>query len=83
MLEVSSIEVMLIILYSDTNRRPRTEFRKNWKCSWCLMSGRFTPTLRRGPLGTRTVCNACGIWYAKYNNMPEDRYREFADAVDV
>ncbi|KAJ3410469.1 SWI SNF, matrix associated, actin dependent regulator of chromatin, sub b, member 1 [Chytridiales sp. JEL 0842] len=59
------------------------EFRKNWKCSWCLMSGKFTPTLRRGPLGTRTVCNACGIWYAKYQNMPEDRYREFADAVDV
>ena len=40
------------------------EFRKNWRCSWCLLSGKFTPTLRKGPLGTKTLCNACGIWYA-------------------
>ncbi|KAJ3218343.1 hypothetical protein HK099_005097 [Clydaea vesicula] len=42
------------------------EFRKNWRCSWCLLSGKFTPTLRKGPLGSKTLCNACGIWYSKH-----------------
>lgn len=27
------------------------EFRKNWRCTWCLLSGKYTPTLRKGPMG--------------------------------
>jgi hypothetical protein len=29
------------------------EFRSKWRCAWCLLSGKFTPTLRRGPMGSK------------------------------
>ena len=29
------------------------EFREKWRCSWCLLSGKFTPTLRKGPMGSK------------------------------
>ena len=29
------------------------EFRSKWRCTWCLLSGKFTPTLRRGPMGSK------------------------------
>ncbi|KAJ3175363.1 Snf5- protein 1 [Irineochytrium annulatum] len=51
------------------------EYRRNWKCTWCLMSGKRTPTLRRGPLGSKTLCNACGIWYGKHKSMPDERFQ--------
>ncbi|KAI9203395.1 uncharacterized protein BJ171DRAFT_623613, partial [Polychytrium aggregatum] len=57
------------------------EFRLVWRCSWCLLSGRYTPTLRKGPLGSKTLCNACGIWYSKHGSLPQDRYQENADCV--
>lgn len=34
------------------------EFRSKWRCTWCLLSGKFTPTLRRGPMGSK-VGEAC------------------------
>lgn len=55
------------------------EFRAKWRCAWCLLSGKFTPTLRKGPMGSRTLCNACGIWYGKHGNLPADRYQEHAN----
>ncbi|TPX33070.1 hypothetical protein SmJEL517_g03898 [Synchytrium microbalum] len=55
------------------------EFRKNWKCSWCFLSGKFTPTLRKGPLGSKTLCNACGIWFSKHGSLPQERYHEHYD----
>lgn len=57
------------------------EFRQIWRCSWCLLSGRYTPTLRKGPLGSKTLCNACGIWYSKHGSLPQDRYQENLDCV--
>lgn len=54
------------------------EFREKWRCSWCLLSGKFTPTLRKGPMGSKTLCNACGIWYGKHGSLPADRYQEHA-----
>ncbi|KAJ3222249.1 Snf5- protein 1 [Clydaea vesicula] len=53
-----------------------SESRKNWKCDWCLLSGVFTPTLRKGPLGAKTLCNACGIWFVKRGSLPPERYQE-------
>ena len=53
-----------------------SEFRRNWKCNWCLLSGVFTPTMRRGPNGPRTLCNACGIFWAKKKTLPKERYHE-------
>jgi hypothetical protein len=29
------------------------EFRMKWRCSWCLLGGKFTPVLRRGPMGSK------------------------------
>ncbi|KAJ3123534.1 Snf5- protein 1 [Nowakowskiella sp. JEL0407] len=55
------------------------EFRQKWRCGWCCLSGAFTPTLRKGPLGSKTLCNACGIWYSKHGSLPEDRYHEHAE----
>ncbi|KAI3645914.1 hypothetical protein MP228_008842 [Amoeboaphelidium protococcarum] len=55
------------------------EFRSKWRCSWCLLSGKFTPTLRKGPGGSKTLCNACGIWYGKHGSLPQDRYHEHAN----
>ncbi|KAJ3363091.1 Snf5- protein 1 [Kappamyces sp. JEL0680] len=46
-----------------------------WRCSWCLIQGQYTPTIRRGPLGLRTVCQACGIVYEKKGILPFDRYK--------
>ena len=44
-----------------------SESRRNWKCNWCLLSGNFTPTQRKGPNGPRTLCNVfainIGMWY--------------------
>lgn len=52
------------------------DFRLKWRCGWCLLSGKYTPTLRRGPMGSKTLCNACGIWYSKHGSLPKDRYHE-------
>lgn len=45
------------------------EFKKNWKCSWCSLSGLYTPTLRRGPLGNRVSYIINNIYrYILYDN---------------
>ncbi|KAI9102538.1 hypothetical protein DFS34DRAFT_397850 [Phlyctochytrium arcticum] len=56
-----------------------SEYRRNWRCRWCLCSGKFTPALRKGPLGAKTLCNACGMWYNRHGYLPKDRYREHAN----
>lgn len=39
------------------------EFRNLWRCSWCLLSGKFTPTLRRGPMGSKVGGGVLCIQY--------------------
>ncbi|KAI8910719.1 hypothetical protein DFJ77DRAFT_470824 [Powellomyces hirtus] len=56
-----------------------SEFRLKWRCRWCLCSGKYTPALRKGPLGAKTLCNACGMWYNRHGYLPKDRYREHAN----
>ncbi|KNC96773.1 uncharacterized protein SPPG_07980 [Spizellomyces punctatus DAOM BR117] len=56
-----------------------SEFRRTWRCRWCLCSGQYTPALRKGPLGAKTLCNACGMWYNRHGYLPKDRYREHAN----
>ncbi|KAJ3005019.1 Chromatin structure remodeling complex protein sfh1 [Thoreauomyces humboldtii] len=55
-----------------------SEFRLKWRCRWCLCSGKYTPALRKGPLGAKTLCNACGMWYNRHGFLPQERYREHA-----
>ncbi|KAJ3813462.1 hypothetical protein F5876DRAFT_63122 [Lentinula aff. lateritia] len=33
--------------------------------TWCCCGATSTPEWRRGPMGPRTLCNACGLVYAK------------------
>eukprot|EP01090_Pellita_catalonica_P021519 TRINITY_DN8083_c0_g1_i1.p1 TRINITY_DN8083_c0_g1~~TRINITY_DN8083_c0_g1_i1.p1 ORF type:complete len:367 (-),score=44.01 TRINITY_DN8083_c0_g1_i1:174-1274(-) len=43
----------------------------NLHCSHCKTED--TPEWRRGPLGKNTLCNACGLQYAKRKKMAEQR----------
>lgn len=54
-----------------------SESRKRWRCQWCYCSGRFTPALRKGPCGSKSLCNSCGMWYSRHGYLPDERYREF------
>lgn len=38
-------------------------FKKNTQCSQC--GSKKTPEWRSGPTGSRTLCNACGLFFAK------------------
>lgn len=53
--------------------------RLSWRCRWCYCSGKFTPALRKGPTGAKTLCNSCGMWYARRGTLPVERWREFAN----
>ncbi|KAJ8773316.1 hypothetical protein K2173_028493 [Erythroxylum novogranatense] len=33
-------------------------------CAHCGISSKFTPMMRRGPAGPRSLCNACGLFWA-------------------
>ncbi|KAJ4782818.1 GATA transcription factor 28 [Rhynchospora pubera] len=37
---------------------------KEWKCQNCGVGPEDTPTMRRGPGGPRSLCNACGLMWA-------------------
>uniref|UniRef100_A0A453IXW0 GATA-type domain-containing protein n=1 Tax=Aegilops tauschii subsp. strangulata TaxID=200361 RepID=A0A453IXW0_AEGTS len=39
------------------------------RCLRCGISANATPHMRRGPMGRRTLCNACGIAWAKVGTM--------------
>ena len=38
-------------------------------CRHCGISGKYTPMMRRGPEGPRTLCNACGLMWANKVTM--------------
>ncbi|KND02979.1 uncharacterized protein SPPG_02054 [Spizellomyces punctatus DAOM BR117] len=67
-------------LTEGSPRRNSTDFRASWRCLWCGLSGMYTPTLRRGPKGKHTLCNACGIWFSKHGAMPQERFQEHMHA---
>ncbi|KAJ8759996.1 hypothetical protein K2173_010852 [Erythroxylum novogranatense] len=46
----------------------REQFEFNKRCANHLCNTNVTPLWRRGPLGRRTLCNACGIKYRKEEN---------------
>lgn len=50
-----------------------------WRCTWCFVQQIYTPTIRRGPLGPRTVCQPCGIWYSKSGVLPIERWKTCRD----
>ncbi|KAJ3125290.1 Chromatin structure remodeling complex protein sfh1 [Nowakowskiella sp. JEL0407] len=54
---------------------------KNWRCAWCLIPRSSTPTLRRGPEGPKTLCNACGLCFSKKGSLPADRQFWYSNGV--
>lgn len=54
-------------------KRPRAAASKkqsvaeNFKCEWCNKTK--TPQIRAGPNGKRTLCNGCGIRWARESNI--------------
>ncbi|KAF9090860.1 hypothetical protein BGX27_002137 [Mortierella sp. AM989] len=66
--------------YSDKNDEPNQKYRKRAKrmhppgrCLSCDSSD--TPEWRRGPDGARTLCNACGLHYAKLMKRQKEQER--------
>lgn len=55
----------------------RSSTSDNLVCQGC--SATSTPEWRKGPLGPRTLCNACGLLYAKISRKQE--YEMVATAV--
>ncbi|CAG8473504.1 2052_t:CDS:2 [Diversispora eburnea] len=44
-----------------------------WCCLHCGIDGRTTPLVRRGPNGSKTLCNACGLVWASKGELPPHR----------
>ncbi|KAL2313854.1 Chromatin structure-remodeling complex subunit sfh1 [Schizosaccharomyces pombe] len=44
--------------------------RPRWRCRWCNVLGTGTFCVRRGPEGNKSLCNACGVAYAKTGQLP-------------
>ncbi|XP_021903629.1 GATA transcription factor 19-like isoform X2 [Carica papaya] len=39
------------------------------RCQHCGVSEKFTPAMRRGPAGPRSLCNACGLMWANKGTL--------------
>ncbi|CAL5327096.1 unnamed protein product [Camellia sinensis] len=48
-------------LQGDGTPRPETVVRR---CQHCGVGENSTPAMRRGPVGPRTLCKACGLMWA-------------------
>ncbi|KAL3895311.1 MAG: hypothetical protein SGCHY_004778 [Lobulomycetales sp.] len=57
------------------NSQSVQDFRRNWKCKWCFCPGHQTPALRKGPLGPKTLCNACGVYFNRNGHLPTNRHQ--------
>ncbi|KAF5198969.1 Gata transcription factor, partial [Thalictrum thalictroides] len=44
-------------------------FQQNSTCRHCGISEKSTPMMRRGPEGPRTLCNACGLFWANKGTL--------------
>jgi hypothetical protein len=43
--------------------------KNNRACGNCGTTSHATPLMRRGPNGVRSLCNACGLWFARRGTM--------------
>ncbi|XP_022729170.1 GATA transcription factor 24-like isoform X2 [Durio zibethinus] len=50
----------------DSTRCAETVVRR---CQHCGVSEKYTPAMRRGPAGPRTLCNACGLMWANKGTL--------------
>ncbi|KAJ3041970.1 SWI/SNF chromatin-remodeling complex subunit [Rhizophlyctis rosea] len=45
--------------------KPMVHVGGDWRCENCGRTAQQTPLLRKGPLGEKTLCNACGLYWLK------------------
>lgn len=50
-------------------------------CTHCGTSSKSTPMMRRGPAGPRTLCNACGLFWA--NRASVLNFPSIFDVVNI
>ncbi|ORY50861.1 SNF5-domain-containing protein [Rhizoclosmatium globosum] len=53
------------------------EEKNAWKCSYCWCLGKSTILPRTGPLGPKTLCNACGLFFKAKDELPVHRKELF------
>ncbi|KNE68472.1 hypothetical protein AMAG_12649 [Allomyces macrogynus ATCC 38327] len=47
--------------------------QEQWRCAHCGIDATRTLSIRRGPTGPRSLCNACGIRYSTHGALPLQR----------
>ncbi|CAG8598836.1 10024_t:CDS:2 [Ambispora leptoticha] len=62
----------------ERGQRLAPEQLEKWHCEHCRINGRDTPLVRRGPDGTKTLCNACGLYWINKSSLPPLRKDMFA-----
>ena len=75
MLRENTANLKLDISHPFSPTSFQTSKQSEWRCTWCLVQQIYTPTIRRGPLGPRTVCQPCGICYERASILPRERYQ--------
>ncbi|KAK4522773.1 hypothetical protein GAYE_PCTG30G0663 [Galdieria yellowstonensis] len=50
-----------------------SSFEEDVRCQNCGIPRRDTPLMRAGPGGKQTLCNRCGLYYSKYNVLPDPK----------
>ncbi|KAI8973265.1 hypothetical protein BDF20DRAFT_823510, partial [Mycotypha africana] len=68
--QIAAEQARLHRITTSTSKRPGFQGR----CHSCNISE--TPEWRRGPNGARTLCNACGLHYAKLNRKKSRHQQE-------
>ena len=53
------------------------------RCTHCSISSKSTPMMRRGPGGPRTLCNACGLFWANKVSIFTCDYKTISSAVTL
>lgn len=54
-------------------------------CTHCRTSSKSTPMMRRGPSGPRSLCNACGLFWANkgtLRELPKKNQEQFQAPID-
>ncbi|XP_010520838.1 PREDICTED: GATA transcription factor 25 [Tarenaya hassleriana] len=63
---------------TDQESTQNDDGHPNISCTHCGISSKCTPMMRRGPLGPRTLCNACGLFWS-YKGTMRDLSKKFDD----
>ncbi|KAM7518494.1 hypothetical protein LguiB_017456 [Lonicera macranthoides] len=57
------------IIWSNAENSAQDDNSSEALCAHCGTSSKSTPMMRRGPAGPRTLCNACGLFWANRGTL--------------